>query len=139
MWSDNDASVQFPSGWKRHSGSIVLLALLLGGAPLHAQHVLQGRVTDTTNAGLPGVEIVLPALKQTATTDAEGYYRIVGIPGGPRRIVMRKIGFQPLNSLHTLIADTVVLDVRMAPQEVVLPTIEVTARGLEAVPAKLRG
>lgn len=115
------------------------IATLVAATPVSAQHVLQGRVTDTTNVGLPGVEVVLPALKQTATTDAEGYYRIAGIPGGPRRIVMRKIGFQPLNSLHTLIADTVVLDVRMAPQEVVLPTIEVTARGLEPVPAKLRG
>ncbi len=138
MWLGRSGSVRFPSGMIIHSGPIALLFLLLGGAPLQAQHVLQGRVTDTTNVGLPGVEVVLPALKQTATTDAEGYYRIVGIPGGPRRIVMRKIGFQPLNSLHTLIADTVVLDVRMAPLEVVLPTIEVTAWGLEPVPAKLR-
>ncbi len=128
----NSPYVRLPLWWAG-------IAALVAASPVSAQHVLQGRVTDTTNAGLSGVEVVLPALKQTATTDAEGYYRIVGIPGGPRRIVMRKIGFQPLNSLHTLIADTVVLDVRMAPQEVVLPTIEVTARGLEAVPAKLRG
>ncbi len=114
------------------------VASLVAATPASAQHVLQGRVTDTTNAGLPGVEVVLPALKQTATTDAEGYYRIVDVPGGPRRIVMRKIGFQPLNSFHTLIADTVTLDVRMAPLEVQLPTIEVTVRGLTPVPGKLR-
>lgn len=122
--------------------SLFLLAgmiVLVSPSPARAQHLLQGRVTDTTGAALAGVEVVLPTLKQTATTDAEGRYRIVNVPRGPRRIVVRKIGFQPLDVRYTLVSDTVTLDVRMAPQEVVLPTIEVTARGLEAIPAKLSG
>ena len=102
-----------------------------------AQHVVQGRVVDTTDAGLPGVEVVLSSLSKSVLTDSSGRFRLTNVAGGPRRILVRKIGYQPLDVMRTLMADTVTIEVRMAPMDVVLPTIEVRARGMTAVPKKL--
>lgn len=115
---------------------ILVLSVAPGGV-LTGQHVVQGRVVDTTDAGIAGVEVAFPSLTKSVLTDSSGRFRLTNIAGGPRRILVRKIGYQPLDVMRTLMADTVTLEVRMAPSEVVLPTIEVTARGMTPVPKKL--
>lgn len=111
--------------------------LLVATQGVSAQHVVQGRVVDTTDAGLPGVEVAFPSLSKSVLTDSSGHFRLTNVAGGSRRILVRKIGYQPLDVMRTLMADTVTLEVRMAPSDVVLPTIEVTARGMTPVPKKL--
>ncbi len=116
---------------------VAVLLLMVAAQGVSAQHVVQGRVVDTTDAGLPGVEVSFPSLSKSVFTDSSGRFRLTNVAGGPRRILVRKIGYQPLDVMRTLMADTVTLEVRMAPSEVVLATIEVTARGMTPVPKKL--
>ncbi len=114
----------------------LVLSVVPGGV-LAGQHVVQGRVVDTTDAGIAGVEVAFPSLGKSVLTDSSGHFSLTNVAGGSRRILVRKIGYQPLDVMRTLMADTVTLEVRMAPSEVVLPTIEVTARGMTPVPKKL--
>ncbi len=123
----------FP-GWLVPVTGFLLLVATQG---VSAQHVVQGRVVDTTDTGLPGVEVAFPSLSKSVLTDSSGHFRLTNVAGGARRILVRKIGYQPLDVMRTLMADTVTLEVRMAPSDVVLPTIEVTARGMTSVPKKL--
>jgi iron complex outermembrane receptor protein len=58
--------------------------LALGWLPagLMAQHSLTVRVLDEESRGLPGVSVVVEALKTGALTDAEGIARLSGLPPG---------------------------------------------------------
>lgn len=121
---------------------LISTAGLLGmtgiGTPALAQHVLSGRVLDSTMAVLSGVEVLIPDLSLTATTDALGRYRLTGIPAGEHRILLRRLGYLPLEVSRRFAGDSVVLYVQLMAAEVVLPTLETTAKGPEAVPIKLR-
>ncbi len=140
MWLDRSGSVRFPSCMITHMGMIALLALLLGGSSLHAQHVLRGSVVDTTGADLAGVDVILVGAGRRATTDSRGRYAVIDIPAGRFEIVFRRLGYTPLVMFRSFMGDTgtTVVDVQLATEAVVLPEVETKARGPEAVPAKLR-
>lgn len=73
-------------GW----ASVVLVGALLGAGPLQAQPAdsgwLAGRVTDGSGAGLPGASVVACPEggdeARSTTTDANGRYRLEGLPTG---------------------------------------------------------
>lgn len=117
----------------------LLPVILLGlPAPLAAQAVLTGRIIhDSTRAGLSEVEILIPSTSAKATTDARGRFTLPGLPPGVADVIVRKIGFRPVK-IRTLVfrADTLDVEVRLAPAVVELEPIVVTAaavpRGMEA-------
>jgi len=74
--------------------------LFLGSSSAHAQATAQltGRVTDASDAVLPGVAVTATqtdtGLTRTAFTDAEGAYVITNLPTGPYRLEMMLAGFR---------------------------------------------
>src|SRR6185295_12321350 len=71
-------------------GWTLVMAVLLLGAPstLHAQFtsVIEGRITDATDAAVPNAQVTIenPAtgLKRIVQTSDVGYYRVASLPPG---------------------------------------------------------
>src|SRR5687767_14430101 len=80
-----------------------LLILLLLAAPVAAQDnsgTINGRVTDTTGAFIPGVTVSLtsPAIQgaRDAVTDETGSYRFILLPPGTYQVTYELPGFKTL-------------------------------------------
>ena len=73
---------------------------------LHAQMPvkLNGRVSDTTNAGIPGANIRLIAGKDTLTntTDSAGHFSFSNLRAQPISILVRSIGYQSYTRVYVL-------------------------------------
>ena len=81
---------------------------------------IDGRVTDNTNAVLPGVTVTISGAAlmgaRVATTNEQGAYRIVAVPPGDYTIVFELSGFAPLKrtQIRVDLGFTVTLNVQMA-------------------------
>lgn len=95
--------------WSRASwlpaGLIVLTALLCAPGEIRAQGgtvtaSLSGRITDATDAVLPGATVTLTNVStnqsRTVTTNEEGIYRFVGVPPGGYTLQAELQGFATL-------------------------------------------
>jgi Carboxypeptidase regulatory-like domain/TonB dependent receptor len=106
-----------------------LAALLLVGLTVSAaaaqtvsatMGAIDGRVTDNTNAVLPGVNVTIsgPALMgtRTATTNDQGTYRIAAVPPGDYTILFELDGFAPLRraAIRVDLGFTATLNVQMS-------------------------
>lgn len=105
-----------------------LILLLALPAPLAAQAVFTGRITDSTKAPIPGVEVVLEKPASRVQSDAEGRFSIGSIPWGIQTATVRKIGYRPVR-FRLIVAgnDTMEVAVRLEAAGVELEPIEVTA------------
>src|SRR5437762_2598029 len=73
-----------------------ILALLSCIAPaLSAQGVgeIRGKVTSPDGRPLEHAQVLVVGTNHLARADAEGGYRIVGVPSGPRMIRAQQIGY----------------------------------------------
>lgn len=106
----------------------------------YAQHVLQGHVVDSSGLGLPGVEVVLTEAGRRSMTDSAGRYAIWNVPSGRFEVVFRRLGYAPVAVFRSFMGDTgtTQVDVELRLEAVVLPEVESTAKGPDAVPVKLR-
>src|SRR5438034_414053 len=81
---------------------------------------IDGRVTDHTNAVLPGVTVTIsgPAMMGTrvATTNDEGVYRLAAVPPGEYTVAFELDGFAPLRrtEIRVTLGFTATLNVQMA-------------------------
>lgn len=77
--------------------SLFMLALLFGLAPgLQAQrqlYTVRGTVKDSEGAPIENVEIRLETPERSTRTDAEGRFVLDSVPAGPRRLLVRRIGY----------------------------------------------
>ncbi len=80
---------------------LVLIVSVLSTAPAWAQGStaeLNGRVTDSSGAVLPGVTVTVTqtatGLQRTAVTDGSGVYLITNLPTGPYRLEVSLQGFR---------------------------------------------
>src|SRR5919197_4641478 len=108
----------------RYVGAVMLVMFLSAGAA-SAQTVtatlgaIDGRVTDNTNAVLPGVTVTVsgPAMMGTrvATTNEEGAYRIAAVPPGDYTVLFELDGFAPLRrtGIRVDVGFTATLNVQM--------------------------
>jgi hypothetical protein len=55
-------------------------------------------VRDSTNDPVPGAEVVIPELKKSQTTSERGLYRLRDIPAGAHRVIVRKMGYGPVDT-----------------------------------------
>ena len=118
-------------------GAGIVFAFLGLSAPLPAQAVFTGRtISDSTKQPIPGVEVVLEKPATRVESDAQGQFRVGGIPWGIQTALIRKIGYRPVR-LRLMVAgdDTVNVDILLEATGVELEPIEVTVstapRGME--------
>jgi TonB-linked SusC/RagA family outer membrane protein len=83
------------------------LALALGAFPLTAQTgTLVGRVTDArTGTPVTTAQITIAGTSLGAVVDAEGRFRVAGVPPGPHEVRARSIGYQPASATFSVAAD----------------------------------
>ncbi len=119
----------------------LLTALALGSAALYAQigtSTLTGRVTDTTGAVVPRVQLTVVQtgtnFTQKATTNDEGLYRVLSLQPGAYRITFESQGFKKAvrDGVELRTGDTLAVDMAMQVGNVT-ESIEVTgaAQSLE--------
>lgn len=76
------------------SGQLVLASRPSSLVPVADSGDIVGTVRDSaTDAPIPGATVVVEGTSLSATTDAEGQYRIGGVPPGSRTIRIRFIGY----------------------------------------------
>ncbi|HEY6843078.1 MAG TPA: TonB-dependent receptor, partial [Thermoanaerobaculia bacterium] len=115
----------------RYRLSIVLAVLLMAPMFAFAQTTgdIQGTVTDQSGGLLPGatVEATSPNLQgsRTATSGADGHYRLVSLPPGQYRVTATLSGFASVQKNATVQLDstaTVNLQMKLATSEAVTVT-----------------
>ena len=84
---------------------IAVCAIALSGTPAAAQQTtgnIQGRVVDAQKAAMPGVTVTAKStttgFTRTEVTDAEGIYRLTGLPVGTYDLHAELSGFTPYDS-----------------------------------------
>ncbi|MBL0174303.1 MAG: TonB-dependent receptor [Ignavibacteria bacterium] len=87
-----------------------------GQTPPSPQGGIAGSVTDAeTRAPLVGANVTLPRLQRGATTDADGRFRIDGVPVGSHTARVTYIGYQP-----NVTTDIIVRSARVTTMEAAL-------------------
>jgi carboxypeptidase family protein len=99
--------------WKICGGTLVLLLLALPAAGQISTAQLNGKVTDTSNAVLPGATVTLTQTDtgavRSVVTDADGSYLVSNLSPGPYRLEVSLQGFR------TYVQTGIVLQVAAAP------------------------
>ncbi|MFL0081450.1 TonB-dependent receptor [Tenacibaculum maritimum] len=76
---------------------IIYLLLLIGFSTIYAQkNTLTGRITNTQNSPLEGVEIYINKLHKGTTTNDNGNYTFNNIPNGKTKISITYLGFKTI-------------------------------------------
>lgn len=69
--------------------------LLMTAATASAQKLVSGRVTDTHGEPVMGATVRVPGTKVITTTDANGNFKLKGVPATAKKISVSYIGMQP--------------------------------------------
>jgi TonB-linked SusC/RagA family outer membrane protein len=87
-----------------------------------------GRVTDPRSAeGIADASVEVEGTRLGAVTDADGRYRITGVPAGSHSIVARRLGFTALRRSVTVTeAQDVTADFALQPSAVSLDQVVIT-------------
>jgi TonB-dependent receptor len=103
----------------------VAAGLALAAAPLGAQGVVTGTVTDPSGRPLSGVQVLVDGTSIRAATE-NGNYRAVNVPLGQQTLTFRYIGYQPVSKGVTVQAGKIArLDIKLTEAVTSLTTIEV--------------
>jgi TonB-linked SusC/RagA family outer membrane protein len=111
------------------------LGVLLGWAgTLAAQGIVSGRVTDQANgSALVGARVVVVGTSLTASTNADGRYRIAGVPAGPATLRASQIGYASAARPVTVTDQgTATMDFALVLTPFSLDEVVVTATGDQA-------
>ena len=106
------------------------LFVLFSLSATQAQPVISGRVTDAvTNEPLPFASVYVNASTRGTTADADGQYRLTGVPAGTLELVASAVGFNAVRQPIRLTAgQNRRVDFSLAPNAKALQTITVTAK-----------
>lgn len=114
--------------------SLLLLALLAfpPAAPdsLPADHVLRGRVTDSTGTPIPMALVQIFEVGRTTRTDLDGRYSFGSLPAVTARVGFSAIGYAPAVRKVVFGDSAVELNVVMQASLVELPSIQVSASAI---------
>ncbi|PSQ97357.1 MAG: ligand-gated channel [Bacteroidetes bacterium SW_9_63_38] len=107
---------------------VILFALPSAVQAQSGRGTVTGVVADTTGAPLPGVQVVDPSLQRGTTTDAEGEYRLKGLPTGGHTLEFRFVGYRTvIREVRLTSGETAEVNVTL--EERVLQGEEVTVTG----------
>jgi TonB-linked SusC/RagA family outer membrane protein len=92
---------------------------------------IAGTVTDAkTHEAIAAATVVVEGTGLGALTDADGKYRVQGVPAGSHTVVIRRIGYRQTTQLVTVSADrTTTADFALLPTASQLEATVVTATG----------
>ncbi|HTE46016.1 MAG TPA: carboxypeptidase regulatory-like domain-containing protein, partial [Gemmatimonadaceae bacterium] len=65
-------------------------------------------LVDSTERAIAGAEVSLPRLTKTVMTDERGVFRLEDVPEGEQRVVVRRVGYGPLDTTITFVANQMV-------------------------------
>ncbi len=89
--------------------------------------VVSGRVTASAGGPVADVQVSIPDLHRSTTTDSAGRYSITGVPAGSFTITFQRIGYAPAVRRIVSTGADVSADVTMKESVVELTGIQVTA------------
>lgn len=121
----------------RKSFTLAVFALcafaLSTGSAVAQTGTVEGTVIDeTTSEPLPGVNVVVQDLNQGAATNADGQFEITGVPAGSQTLVASFVGYQQgTATVEVSAGETTEVQIELAPTEVQLDDVVVTALGVE--------
>src|SRR5207237_8007463 len=106
----------------RHATIAIAIGLLGIAGAARAQGsrgpgVLVGTVRDSANAAVSGARVdVVGTVVVGVVTSADGSFRLVNIPAGPRTVVVRRLGFASDSARVDIVAGgTLINNVASAP------------------------
>lgn len=106
---------------------LVFILVGLGVSAIAQERVVSGRVTALEDGSpIPGVNVVVKGTTNGTATDANGNYRLSGLPSSGGSLVFTFIGFQ---TLEVAIGDRTVVDVSLTGDVTELSEIVVTGYG----------
>ena len=120
----------------------LLSCALLGAAwtPAAAQqkdlHTLVGVVKDTEGEAVADVEVILDVPRRATRTNSAGRFTLDSVPKGDRKILVRRIGFVPLNYSVTVPrapGDTLRFTMLAVPQMLAPVDVQVERKGIYGV------
>lgn len=86
----------------------LLLVLTISVLTVQAQTgAITGKIIDETGLGLPGASVLVKGQGRSASTDANGNFKIVGVPNGPVTLTASYIGYSSLDLNVTVKGNTV--------------------------------
>jgi len=98
-------------------------SLLVGEA------VVTGRVVSDKGAPVPNARVSVQGAKATSTTGKDGEFRLAGLPSGTRAVIVRCVGFQPVETAVDLSArEPSRIVVRLAQSAPKLADVEVKGK-----------
>jgi TonB-dependent starch-binding outer membrane protein SusC len=93
---------------------------------LPVDRTLSGRVTDESNAGLPGVSVVLKGTQRGTTTDEEGRFQLAVPDGGSPVLVFSFVGYQ---SQEVPLGNQSTINLSLLPEDKLLNEVVVVGYG----------
>ncbi|WP_369049473.1 TonB-dependent receptor [Tenacibaculum sp. UWU-22] len=85
----------------------------IGYSAIYSQNTLKGKITDTDNNPLLGVEIYAPYIHKGGTTDEKGGYELKNIPNGQVTINVTYLGFKTITKKLNFNNKDIVLDFKL--------------------------
>ena len=91
------------------------------------KQVVNGRVSDETGSGLPGVSVVLKGTTRGTTTNGEGDFQLE-VPGAESVLVFSFVGYQ---SQEVVVGNRTSVQIAMAPEDKSLEEVVVVGYGTQ--------
>jgi hypothetical protein len=115
---------------------LTAVLLLAWAAPSAAQAPdtasVVGRAVDAaTLAPLPGVQVRMSSLKRTAVSDANGVFRITGLPLGDHTTMVTRLGYRTSVGVWRVGPEGLELEVPLTAEPLMLEAIRVQSRQFE--------
>jgi len=108
--------------------SFLLLFICLSGWAVAQTGSITGRVTDETNQPLPGATVSVKGTTLTTGTDANGTFKLNNVPNGPQVVLVKFVGYQPLQQPVTVNGATSI-NLQVQPSSVTLNEVAVIGYG----------
>src|SRR5690606_17624804 len=104
------------------------LALLPVAAPAQSSGVIEGRVLERDGgAPIAGVAVSVAGFDRATLSDAEGRFRIQGVPAGDHSVIARRVGLRPVTLSATVRAAEIShLDFALATEALLMPEVVVS-------------
>ena len=111
-------------------GALFLSLLIAQGALAGTNGKLSGRVLDKKKQPLAGANVMIPAARLGAASDAEGRFAIIGIPAGTYEVKVNLLGYGPVAVQDVRVSsdNTTSLDVELAEAPLLMKEVVVSAQ-----------